>query len=47
MVEEAGDVDYVKEVDWDDDGFWEIEYVRQGGGEVDIDVDPRTGRILD
>lgn len=47
MVEEGGDVDYIKEVDWDDDGHWEIEYVRQGGGQVEIDVDPRTGRIRD
>jgi hypothetical protein len=48
MVEEARDVDYVKEVDWDDDDdHWEIEYVREGGGEVEIEVDPRTGRIRD
>ncbi len=47
MVEQARDVAYIKEVDWDDDGYWEIEYVRQGGGEVEIEVDPRDGRIRD
>lgn len=45
MVEQEHSVDYVKEVDWDDDGYWEIEYVRQGGGEVEIKVDPQTGRV--
>lgn len=47
MVEQARAVAYIKEVDWDEDGYWEIEYVRQGGGEVEIEVDPRDGRIRD
>lgn len=48
LVEQARDVAYVDEVDWDeDDRVWEIEYVRRSGGEVEIEVDPVTGAIRD
>ena len=44
MLEQQGDVAYFKEIDWDDDGYWEIEYVTTNGGEREITVDPVTGQ---
>ena len=44
MLEDREDVAYFEEVEWDDDGHWDIEYVRSGGGEVEIEVDPVSGQ---
>lgn len=43
-MEQGGDVAYFDEIEWDSDGYWEIEYRRQDGGRVSIDVDPATGQ---
>jgi uncharacterized membrane protein YkoI len=43
MIEERDDVRYFKEVEWDDDGYWEVEFYRTDGSEVEVDIDPRTG----
>jgi peptidase YpeB-like protein len=37
-------VAYFDEVDWDDDGYWEIEYVDRAGNSVEIRLDPVTGQ---
>lgn len=42
-LETQEDVAYIDEVDWDDDGYWEIEYLRPDGRRVEIRVDPVTG----
>lgn len=42
-LEAQGDVAWFKEVEWDDDGHWEIEYRRKDGGNVEIRVDPISG----
>ncbi|RST86703.1 PepSY domain-containing protein [Aquibium carbonis] len=42
-IEASGDVAYFDEVEWDSDGYWEIEYYRADGGKVKIDVDPVSG----
>jgi hypothetical protein len=34
---------YFKEVEWDDDGYWEVEFYRTDGSEVEVDIDPWTG----
>jgi hypothetical protein len=45
MLEDREDVAYFEEVEWDDDdGHWDIEYVRPGGDEVEIEVDPVSGQ---
>lgn len=41
--EESGDVAYFDEIEWDDDGYWEIEYRRIDGAKVEIKVDPVSG----
>lgn len=43
MFEESGDVAYFDEIEWDDDGYWEIEYRRGDGAKVEIKVDPVSG----
>lgn len=42
-LEAQGDVAYFDEIEWDSDGYWEIEYYRADGAKVEIDVDPVTG----
>lgn len=44
-IEAAGDVAWFEEVEWDDDGYWEIEYRRPDGAKVEIKVDPVTGAV--
>lgn len=44
-IEQRADFGYVKEVDWDDDGHYDIEYVTKDGAEVEIEVSPRTGEV--
>ncbi|HRO15994.1 MAG TPA: PepSY domain-containing protein [Paracoccus sp. (in: a-proteobacteria)] len=34
---------YVDEADWDDDGYWEVEYYSTDGTEVKVKLDPMTG----
>jgi hypothetical protein len=43
-LEQQGDLAYFKEIDWDDDGYWEIDYVTTDGSEREITVDPVTGQ---
>jgi hypothetical protein len=35
---------YFDEIEWDDDGYWEIEYVDRNGAKRKIRVDPVTGQ---
>ena len=44
-LEQSENVAWFDEIDWDDDGYWEIEKRRQGGGSVEIKVDPVSGEI--
>jgi hypothetical protein len=46
IVEAAHDVAYVDEVDWDDDGYLEIELYLASGAMLDLRVDPVTGETL-
>lgn len=44
LLEERGDVAYIREIDWDDDGYWEIEFVRTDGGRMELEIDPVSGQ---
>ena len=44
-LEQQRDIAHFDEVEWDDDGHWEIEYVAADGGTVEIQVDPVTGEV--
>ena len=43
-IEGQADFGYIKEVDWDDDGYWEVEYYRADGAKVEVDIDPVSGQ---
>ncbi len=43
MIEAEADTAWVKEVEWDSDGYWEIEYYTDDGREVEVEIDPVTG----
>lgn len=45
-VEAAHDVAYVDEANWDDDGYWEVEFVSAAGAKTEIRVDPLTGEQI-
>ena len=42
-LEENGNVAYFEEIEWDDDGYWEIEYRRPDGSKAEVKVDPVSG----
>ncbi|WP_252913409.1 PepSY domain-containing protein [Aliihoeflea aestuarii] len=43
-IEAEAGFGYFDEIDWDDDGYWEIEYYRADGAKVEIDIDPASGQ---
>lgn len=42
-VEQTPEIDYVDEVDWNDRGYYEIEYYMKNGAKAEIKIDPKTG----
>ncbi|MFA7433602.1 MAG: PepSY domain-containing protein [Gemmobacter sp.] len=42
-VEAGHNVAWIDEVDWDDDGYWEVEFYTPDGAKVEIRLDPVTG----
>lgn len=45
LEEDVGtDLAFVDEVDWDDDGYYEVEYYTGDGREVKVRLDPVTGQ---
>lgn len=44
MLEDRLNPAYFHEIEWDDDGYWEVEYVDRRGTKVKIKVDPVTGQ---
>lgn len=45
-IEQAGDLDYIDEVDWNNRGYYEIEYLTKAGAKVEVKIDPKTGEII-
>jgi hypothetical protein len=41
---DAKPVTYFDEVEWDDDGYWEIEYLSKAGTKTKLRVDPISGQ---
>lgn len=42
-VEQSSDFSYIDEIDWNDRGYYEIEYYLKNGAKVEIKIDPKTG----
>jgi len=45
-IEQNADTAFVDEVDWNDRGYYEIEYVTKAGAKVEAKVDPKTGENI-
>ena len=43
-LEERVNPAYFEEIEWDNDGYWEIEYIDRNGGKQKLRVDPVTGQ---
>ena len=43
-LEEQFDIEFIDEIDWDDDGYWEIELYTKDGAKVELRIDPVTGQ---
>jgi hypothetical protein len=43
-IEATGDIAWFDEIEWDDDGYWEIEYYRPDGAKVEMKIDPVSGQ---
>jgi hypothetical protein len=44
QAEQRPDFSHLDEMEWDDDGYWEVEYVTRTGSKVKLRLDPRTGQ---
>ncbi len=45
-IEDSEPVLVVLGVEWEDEGYWELEYIDTGNRRVEIRVDPATAAIL-
>ncbi|TKT76686.1 PepSY domain-containing protein [Aquamicrobium sp. LC103] len=45
-LEQNPDVEYIDEVDWNDRGYYEIEYFMKNGAKAEIRIDPKTGAAV-
>lgn len=43
-IEQNADTAFVDEVDWNDRGYYEIEYITKAGAKVEVKIDPKTGK---
>ncbi len=44
-IEQSADFDYIDEIDWNDRGYYEVEYFLKNGSKVETKIDPKTGEI--
>jgi hypothetical protein len=44
-LEQRGDVACFGDIEWEDDGYWEIEYITRDGQKREVKVDPVSGQI--
>lgn len=42
-LEARYDIHFIDEIEWDDDGYWEVEFFTRDGAKVEIRIDPLTG----
>lgn len=45
-LEQQFEIEFIDEIDWDDDGYWEIEFFTKTGAKVELRIDPVTGQPL-
>lgn len=42
-LEAEYDIQFIDEIEWDDDGYWEVEFYTADGAKVELKIDPVTG----
>lgn len=42
----SAELGYIEDVQWDDDGYYEVEYRTRDNREVEMRVDPTTGEAM-
>ena len=44
MVEQRPDFGHLGEMEWDDGGYWKVEYRTRDGAKVELRIDPVSGQ---
>lgn len=44
-LEHRFDIAWIDEIEWDDDGYWEVELYARDGSKIDLKIDPVTGAL--
>lgn len=44
-IEQQGELAYFDEIEWDSDGYWEVEYYATDGSKRKVKIDPVSGQI--
>ncbi|MFN7002157.1 MAG: PepSY domain-containing protein [Roseinatronobacter sp.] len=42
-LEARFDIQFIDEIEWDDDGYWEVEFFTNDGAKVELKIDPVSG----
>lgn len=42
-MEQRDDFSYFDEIEWDEDGYWEVEYFTKDGAKRELRIDPVSG----
>ncbi len=42
-LEARFDIQFIDEIEWDDDGYWDIEFFTNDGAKVEVKIDPVSG----
>jgi hypothetical protein len=45
-LEASYDIHFIDEIEWDDDGYWGVEFFTRDGMQVKLRIDPLTGGVL-
>lgn len=45
-LETQYEIEFIDEIEWDDDGHWEVEFYTTDGAKVELKIDPVTGSAL-
>ena len=45
-LEAAYDIQFIDEIEWDDDGYWEVEFFTKDGAKVELRIDPLSGDVI-
>jgi hypothetical protein len=42
-LETQYDIQFIDEIDWDEDGYWDVEFYTKAGAKVELKINPVTG----